>query len=115
LGAAAVVRSTETSRCPASRHQGARLERVHADWNHRPTCHCEERSDEAIPCGRGDCFVAPLLAMTGCDTTGGVSGQRKRALAGGGRLERRAGVEGQGAWHVVEVAHLAAHAVALGA
>ena len=28
-------------------------------------CHCEERSDEAIPPPAGDCFVATLLAMTG--------------------------------------------------
>jgi hypothetical protein len=27
-------------------------------------CHCEERSDEAIPIDNGDCFVAALLAMT---------------------------------------------------
>ena len=48
----------------------------------RPECHCEERSDEAIPVERThenlerspdrDCFVATLLAMTGVAMTRGA-------------------------------------------
>jgi hypothetical protein len=48
------------------------LEQFHPDWSGRTRCHCEERSDEAIsrPVNHsaayraGDCFIAPLLAMT---------------------------------------------------
>jgi hypothetical protein len=60
--------------------RGWRLPRL--DIFSMPPCHCEERSDEAIPtqlCATpgGDCFVATLLAMTGCAAWSGLGGLRR--------------------------------------
>jgi hypothetical protein len=56
-------------------HLAGGLEQFHLDWKPLTiTCHCEERSDEAIPrvtsgsSPGGDCFVASLLTMTGGST-----------------------------------------------